>query len=102
MLLVIPMLMILALALTGTQVNASASSIESVVDLKTRINRVTMTALSDLFVASTNHLYKVVDDRGELRVEIDLVTGPKLQKQQCAFITESSSYSAGTQCIKVA
>jgi hypothetical protein len=93
-----------------------SSSIETVLDLKTKINRLTLNSANsrsknkiDLFVASTNHLYKVVDNgrldsaEGGLKVEIDLVTGPKLQKQQCAFITESlgSSSAASTQCIKV-
>ena len=95
--------------------SSTASSIEGIVDLKSRINRLTLAKSTankpvDLFVASTNHLYKIVDydlntaDSGKsgLQIEIDLVTGPKLQKQQCAFITESIGPSnSGAQCIKV-
>lgn len=99
--------------------SSAASSIEGIVDLKSRINRLTLSKSTrnnlankpvDLFVASTNHLYKIVDydlntadsAKSGLQIEIDLVTGPKLQKQQCAFITESIGPSnSGAQCIKV-
>lgn len=80
-----------------------SSSIEFILDLKTKINKLTINqgdTQNDLYVASTNHLYKIIDEpsKSELKIAIDLSTGPKAQKQQCAFITEYSSSS--TQCIK--
>jgi hypothetical protein len=90
---------------------SSSSTIENVLDLKTRINRlVVITANSErqsgqaaeaatsLYVASTNHLYKITDSAQSFKVDIDLVTGPKLERQQCAVINPSSS--ATSQCIK--
>ena len=77
-------------------ISSSSSTISSVLDLQTRINKITLHGHRDLYVASTNHLYKVALD--PFRVAIDLVTGPKSQKQQCAFITESTA--SPTQCIK--
>ncbi|RNA23642.1 plexin-A2 isoform X1 [Brachionus plicatilis] len=85
--------------------SAETSSIQDIIDLKTRINKLTINPSSqkiDLYIASTNHLYKITDtngDRNSLKVDIDLTTGPKAQKQQCAYITEYSS-SITTQCIK--
>ena len=94
-------------SLTHTQL----SSIRKVLDLKTRINKVTLhKATSSLYVASTNHLYKINDhenqnengngDDESFRVIVDVATGPRAQKQQCAFITESMSEATETQCIK--
>jgi hypothetical protein len=104
-----------------------SSSIRKILDLKTRINKLTLhKATSTLYVASTNHLYKINDDQNEdssssLRIDVDVSTGPRAQKQQCAFITESSesltssssssestetqsssssSFSSSHQCIK--
>ncbi len=95
--------------------SSSGSSIENVLDLKTKISKLIVnnrpeSKTIDLFIAAKNHLYKIVDrsvyftnqtgiNRDSFKVDIDLVTGPKLQKQQCAFIVESSQ-SGSTQCIK--
>lgn len=94
--------LILALSLAS-----SSTVVRSVFDLKTRINRVTLTHTSseevNLYVASTNHLYRYQDSidqrtrQKSLRPIVDLTTGPKLQKPQCAFLTSESS---GEQCIK--
>ena len=95
----------------------SFSSVRSVIDLSTRISRLTVSHTSaeqvDLYVASTNHLYRLVDSiegnittNKELKLKVDLVTGPKSQRYQCAFLTSSSSSSsssstgATSQCIK--
>jgi hypothetical protein len=79
-------------------------SIENVLDLKTRINRLVVTnsapgsQQASLFVASTNHLYKIVDAHDSFKVDVDLITGPKLERQQCAVINPSSL--ATSPCIK--
>ena len=90
-------------------VRGSFSSVRSVIDLSTRISRLTVSHTSadqvDLYVASTNHLYRLVDSiegnitHKELKLKVDLVTGPKSQRYQCAFLTSSSSTGA-SQCIK--
>lgn len=83
-----------------------SSSISKILDLKTRINKVTLhKATSSLYVASTNHLYKINDNENggndeSFGVVVDVVTGPRAQKQQCAFITESMTEATETQCIK--
>ena len=85
----------------------SSTVVRSIFDLKTRINRLTLSHTSsdevNLYVASTNHLFRYQDSidqttkRKSLKAVVDLVTGPKLQKPQCAFLTSESS---GEQCIK--
>lgn len=88
----------------------ASNSIESVLELKSRINRLAVSVNTnkpsqpevELFIAGTNHLYKVLDPlqgppNGPLKIDVDLTTGPKLQKQQCAFFTEPHS-----QCIRYA
>ena len=83
----------------------SSNSVLNVLDLKTKINKLTINSNAnnniDIYVASTNHLYKIIDSNTDnLKIDIDLVTGPKAQKQQCAFITEQSASTSSTQCIK--
>jgi hypothetical protein len=93
---VILALFILSVTIRPTQ----SSSISKIVDLKTKINKLVLKESAngvDLYVASTNHLYKLSDNDSDLlKIEIDLSTGPKAQKQQCAFVIESPE----TQCIK--
>lgn len=86
-------------------VQVSSSTIETVLDLKTRINRLVPKSPGELYAASTNHLYKIVDHAAEdgsasssLRIDIDLTTGPKMQQQQCAVI--NPSFASPNQCIK--
>lgn len=85
----------------------TSTIVKSVIDLKTKINRLTLTHTNDqvnLYVTSTNHLYRLLDSYStsaetsrSLDIKVDLVTGPKAQKPQCAFLTSSSSKD---QCIK--
>jgi hypothetical protein len=101
----ISLILILLTAVTTTATTTS-NSIEAVLDLKTRINRLVVRAASStrdnsptsLYVASTNHLYKITDGAAtdSLKIELDLTTGPKLQRQFCAGINPSTA----AQCIK--
>ena len=119
---------LLKLALLLQLICNGLASIENVLDLKTRINRLIINSNdrtsgdNDLYVASTNHLYKISDRSASsvaaeqqqqqhqqttlaaqsgstFKIDVDLVTGPKLQKQQCAVINPSFS-SFNQQCIK--
>lgn len=84
---------------------SQTSSVQDIIDLKTPISRLTIQPSNetiDLYIASTNHLYKITDkngDKNSLIIDVNLVTGPKAQKQQCAYITEYTS-SISVQCIK--
>ena len=84
---------------------SQTSSVQDIIDLKTPISKLTVQPSNetiDLYIASTNHLYKITDKNGEknsLMIDVNLSTGPKAQKQQCAYITEYSS-SISVQCIK--
>ena len=82
----------------------SLGKTSSVLDLKTPINKLVMSQIDNrvnLFVASLNHLYKIVDDEeedvnsGGLRIDIDLMSGPKSMKSKCAFTPTSSA----NQCV---
>lgn len=84
----------------------SSTLVRSAIDLKTKINRFTLTHTKDevnLYIASINHLYRLHDHkdpkvrRKTLEIKVDLITGPKSQKPRCAFLTSESS---GSQCIK--
>jgi len=97
--------LVLSLLRASLVVNSS-SLVRSVIDLDTRISRLTLTHSADqvnIYVASTNHLYMLQDTLDpstrtkSLVLTTDLVTGPKSQRPQCAFLTSDSS---GDQCIK--
>jgi len=115
---------LVAASAAGAFSTSSISSVQGIADLKTKISKLTLFTSQlgqiQMYVASTNHLYKITDqlpvnvnvnDENEdysvmtetktksttMQIEIDLITGPKQQKPQCAFMSTSS---AATSCIK--
>jgi hypothetical protein len=104
---------------SSSQLAPSISSIQNITDLKTKINKIVVSTNQNsinIYIASINHLYKLTDQlnansiyndyeqtgnelttRSVLRIETDLITGPKQQKPQCAFILSTTSQSS---CIK--
>lgn len=77
-------------------------NIISIIDLQTKINKLTIyenteSKKMDLFVTSRNHLYKIVDSSSEqnnaFKIDIDLSTGPKSQREKCVLMERASSSS---------
>ena len=107
---------LLILVLFNSLQSSSISSIQGIIDLKTKINKIALNQNNStqihLYIASTNHLYKITDqlinsnedDEQEVdliklnnfKIENDLITGPKQQKPQCAFMSSTSA----SNCIK--
>ena len=75
----LPKLRLFFVLLVAVNIAKTFASVTSVIDLKTKINRLAFTHKNNsvnLYVTSTNHLYRLFDSYSEnLQIKVDIVTG---------------------------